>query len=222
MPQSGDRRLAVRDQIRNLAGPGKRPHSSLSPGIRFAIVSGVESVLSLRTVGTVCLSTPSLASFKFDEHVFRAVHPRVGMAPIDGSSSPALPRIHLRGVSDATFGSILALFFAVCVPVAAQPNEQPVPTELLPSSVFIQKGMVFGQKHDPTGEATNVEPCRDELNKWGRFKVVSDPKDADLIFRISNRDETQRTFVGSARVPDLSPPDRCTQCWTSCSPIPER
>jgi hypothetical protein len=32
-----------------------------------------------------------------------------------------------------------------------------------------------------------------------RFKVVSDPKDADLIFRISNRDETQRTFVGSAQ-----------------------
>ncbi len=75
------------------------------------------------------------------------------------------------------FVSILALFFAVCVPVAARPNEQPAPTELLQAkSVFIQEGMVFGQKPDPTGEAINVEPCRDELNKWGRFKVVSDRK----------------------------------------------
>ena len=46
------------------------------------------------------------------------------------------------------FVSILALFFAVCVKVAARPNEPPAPTELLQAkSVFIQVGMVFGQKH---------------------------------------------------------------------------
>jgi len=36
------------------------------------------------------------------------------------------------------------------------------------------------------GEAKLADPCYDELSKWGRFKIVSDPKQADVIFQIGN------------------------------------
>jgi hypothetical protein len=81
----------------------------------------------------------------------------------------------------------------------ARANEQPVPAELLQAkTVFIQKGMVYQQKHDPTGEASNIEPCKEEIGKWGRYKVVTNPREADLILRVSNRDDRHSTIAGSA------------------------
>lgn len=39
------------------------------------------------------------------------------------------------------------------------------------------------------------EPCRKELDKWGRFKLVSDVKDADLIVRAYMTGNTQNVPV---------------------------
>jgi hypothetical protein len=39
------------------------------------------------------------------------------------------------------------------------------------------------------------EPCRKELEKWGRFKMVSSPKDADLIVRVYMRGDTRSAPV---------------------------
>jgi hypothetical protein len=99
----------------------------------------------------------------------------------------------------------LGLFFllplAVGLPKGTFAKEVPIPAELLQAKpVFIQKGVVYRQKHDPTGEASNIEPFREELGKWGRFRVVSDPKEADLILRVSNRDERRSTLAGSPNV----------------------
>jgi hypothetical protein len=95
----------------------------------------------------------------------------------------------------------LLLFLGAALARGARANDQPVPTEMLQAkTVFIQKGMVYQQRHDPTGEASNIEPCREELGKWGRYKVVTNPKEADLILRVSNRDDRHSTIAGSASV----------------------
>jgi hypothetical protein len=93
------------------------------------------------------------------------------------------------------------LFLGSALASSARANDQAVPTGLLQAkTVFIQKGMVYQQKHDPTGEASNIEPCREELGKWGRYRVVTNPKEADLILRVSNRDDRHSTIAGSAIV----------------------
>jgi hypothetical protein len=93
------------------------------------------------------------------------------------------------------------LFLGAALAAGAWANDQPVPTELLQAkTVFILKGMVYQQKHDPTGVASNIEPCREELGKWGRYTVVANPKEADLILRVSNRDDRHSTIAGSASV----------------------
>jgi hypothetical protein len=96
---------------------------------------------------------------------------------------------------------VLLLFLGAALASSARANDQQVPAEMLQAkTVFIQKGMVYQQRHDPTGEASNIEPCREELGKWGRYKVVTNPKEADLILRVSNRDDRHSTIAGSASV----------------------
>jgi hypothetical protein len=96
---------------------------------------------------------------------------------------------------------VLLLFLGAALARGARANDQQVPAEMLQAkTVFIQKGMVYQQRHDPTGEASNIEPCREELGKWGRYKVVTNPKEADLILRVSNRDDRHSTIAGSASV----------------------
>lgn len=41
-------------------------------------------------------------------------------------------------------------------------------------------------KGDHGQQASYVGPCEKELEKWGRLKIVSDPKQADIILRISS------------------------------------
>jgi hypothetical protein len=58
----------------------------------------------------------------------------------------------------------LLLFLAAGLASGARANDQPVPTELLQAkTVFVAKGMVYQQKHDPTG----VERERDGLRDTG-------------------------------------------------------
>jgi hypothetical protein len=86
--------------------------------------------------------------------------------------------------------SILMLFLAVSI--CALAGDTPFPVELLQAkAVYIQTDL---------NRADYVEPCRDELNKWGRFKVVDDPKDADLIFRLSNRNNLSRQYISTGQV----------------------
>jgi hypothetical protein len=98
-------------------------------------------------------------------------------------------------------GMFFLLFLAAALASGARANDQPVPTEMLQAkTVFVLKGMVYQQKHDPTGVESNIEPTREELGKWGRYTVVANPKEADLILRISNRDDRHSTIAGSASV----------------------
>jgi len=88
--------------------------------------------------------------------------------------------------------SILMLFLAVSLPTCALAGDTPFPVELLQAkAVYIQTDL---------NRADYVGPCRDELNKWGRFKVVDDPKDADLIFRLSNRNNSSRQYISTGQV----------------------
>jgi hypothetical protein len=88
---------------------------------------------------------------------------------------------------------LLLLFLAVSLPTGAFAGKTPLPAELLQAkAVYIQTTNV--------NHAEYAEPYRDELKKWGRFKVVDDPKDADLIFRISNLDNTSSAYIDTGQV----------------------
>lgn len=41
-----------------------------------------------------------------------------------------------------------------------------------------------------SGAAALSDKCYSELTEWGRFKIVNDPKAADLVFRISTASRT--------------------------------
>jgi hypothetical protein len=85
---------------------------------------------------------------------------------------------------------LLVVMTANRLPVNSVAAEAPVPLEvMLARTVYIQKGATYPEKKDPTGEKSYVEPCREEIAKWGRLKVVDDPKDAHIILRISSRVE---------------------------------
>jgi hypothetical protein len=73
----------------------------------------------------------------------------------------------------------LAVLFAfiVCSSVFANTKHAPLPDELLKAkTVYID---------NQSGLATLGDKAYDELSKWGRFKIVSSAKDADLVLLIS-------------------------------------
>ena len=41
-----------------------------------------------------------------------------------------------------------------------------------------------------SGQAKLADRCYDELSKWGRFRIVSDPQQADVIFQIGTHVRT--------------------------------
>jgi hypothetical protein len=49
-----------------------------------------------------------------------------------------------------------------------------------------------------SGIAKFSDRCYDELSKWGHFKIVSDPRDADVIFQIGSHVQTSR-YSGQSR-----------------------
>lgn len=52
----------------------------------------------------------------------------------------------------------------------------------LPDAVLQAKTVFISNQ---AGDARFADRCYDELQKWGRYKVVTDPKDADIIFEIT-------------------------------------
>jgi hypothetical protein len=82
------------------------------------------------------------------------------------------------------------LFLAVSFPFSAFAAKEPLPLELMQAkTAYIQLGEFIPTKkgNDHGAKAYYVDPCYETLSKWGRLKVVSDPKEADIIFHISSR-----------------------------------
>lgn len=84
---------------------------------------------------------------------------------------------------------VFVLFFAVGLPIGAFAREKPLPVELMQAkTVYVQMAeFVPTNKDADHGEkASYTAPCLEALSKWARLKVVSDPKEADIILRISS------------------------------------
>jgi hypothetical protein len=93
---------------------------------------------------------------------------------------------------------ILALLCLALLTSLGRAEQAPLPAELMHAkTVYVQKGQTYPVKRDPSGNASYVEPCVEELGKWGRFQVVSDAKAADLIFRISTRQQTSYMMINN-------------------------
>jgi len=71
---------------------------------------------------------------------------------------------------------VLALVLVVS-PIYAKDKHAP-----LPASVIAAKTLYIDNQ---TGHAEITDRAYDELTKWGRFKIVKDAKDADLVIRFT-------------------------------------
>lgn len=95
----------------------------------------------------------------------------------------------------------LALLFGLIIPVAARAAREPLPSELLQAkTVYVEMGsFVPTKKNDDHGAAaTYLDPCKEVLRKWGRLKIVDDPKQADIILQINSQRSTDSVFVNTA------------------------
>jgi hypothetical protein len=91
-------------------------------------------------------------------------------------------------------GSVLATLVVLCAGVFAK--HAPLPSELMQAkSVYIQNA---GASPKDARESA-------ELSTWGRFKLVSDAKDADVIFRLSSGIANSGTRVTSSSISSTSP-----------------
>lgn len=73
---------------------------------------------------------------------------------------------------------LIVMLLALPVAAAAKTAHAPLPPALMQAkTVYID---------NQSGTASFTDRCYDELSKWGRFKIVSDPKEADIVFRISS------------------------------------
>lgn len=96
-----------------------------------------------------------------------------------------------------------ALLFGLIVPVGARAARDPLPKELLQAkTVYLEMGpFVPTKKNDDHGaEASYLGPCRQVLQKWGRLKIVDDPKQADIILQISSERNTDSVLVNTTSV----------------------
>lgn len=94
-----------------------------------------------------------------------------------------------------------ALLFALTVSVAAHAARDPLPAELLQAkTVYVEMGsFVPTKKNDDQGAAaTYLDPCKQVLQKWGRLKIVDDPKQADIILQISSQRSTDSVLVSTS------------------------
>jgi hypothetical protein len=64
-------------------------------------------------------------------------------------------------------------------------NHAPLPKQLLEAkTAYIQ---------NLSGSSATLDRCYSELSKWGRFQLVADPKEADIIFQLGSADESRYT-----------------------------
>ena len=79
------------------------------------------------------------------------------------------------------------LFVAVVATTSAWAGSHaPLPTALMEAKT--------AYVDDVSWHSTVGEQCSDELKKWGRFKLVGDPKDADLTFHLTGTIEGLTTL----------------------------
>jgi hypothetical protein len=84
----------------------------------------------------------------------------------------------------AVITAALALVFVVS-PIHAKDTHPP-----LPASVIAAKTVYIDNQ---TGHSEITDRAYDALSKWGRFKILKDAKDADLILRITADTEGRPT-----------------------------
>ena len=95
----------------------------------------------------------------------------------------------------------VALLFAVTVSAGAYASRDPLPAELLQAkTVYVEMGSFVPTKknNDQGAVASYLDPCKQVLEKWGRLKIVDDPKQADIILRISSQRSTDSVFVSTS------------------------
>jgi hypothetical protein len=96
---------------------------------------------------------------------------------------------------------LLALLFALTIPFVARAARDPLPVELLQAkTVYVEMGSFVPTKknNDQGAGASYLDPCKQVLQKWGRLKIVDDPKQADIILRISSQRSTDSVFVSTS------------------------
>jgi hypothetical protein len=72
---------------------------------------------------------------------------------------------------------VLFVLFAICPTVLGHTKHAPLPEQILQAkTVYID---------NQSGLATLGDRAYDELSKWGRFKIASSSKDAELVLLIS-------------------------------------
>jgi hypothetical protein len=82
----------------------------------------------------------------------------------------------------------LALFLVVS-PIHAKDKHAP-----LPASVIAAKTVYIDNQ---TGHAEITDRAYDALSKWGRFKILKDAKDADLVLRFTANTKGRPTPPGN-------------------------
>lgn len=78
--------------------------------------------------------------------------------------------------------AFVVIFLLSTILLNAKDKHAPLPEAILSSKT------VFIDNH--AGRAEFADRCYDELTKWGKYAVVSDPQKADLIFRITTEIHT--------------------------------
>jgi hypothetical protein len=86
--------------------------------------------------------------------------------------------VYTVGVKPALYASI-ALGFALCMSTVSAKEKQHLP---LPATVLAAKTVFIDNQ---TGMAKLGDRAYEELKKWGRFQIVADRKQADLIFLLT-------------------------------------
>jgi hypothetical protein len=100
--------------------------------------------------------------------------------------------------------AVLIMFFAcVCMPAFAAPLPQSKPSGQIVLQVSSAKTIYFENK---TGSDTVGTNALAELKKWGKFRIVQDQKQADLILLLS-LDPYQGPNSASPSTGDLDNPD---------------
>ena len=73
-------------------------------------------------------------------------------------------------------------FCVVVAIIAFASQHAPLPPALMSAkTLYIENN---------SGDAKLADRCYEELSKWARFKIVSDPKDGDVIFQIGTHVRT--------------------------------